>query len=123
MAETPYPDLPELEKLRALLEIAESRARRERLALEISAKRAHNEFCYFQLSSSILALKNEFNRSWDTFHTELKPTCSVDMLKSIALRRKQPSLNLYNNLCSSLTNLAIRHGYSQPSLPTPEDLK
>ena len=120
LSSSPFPDLPEMQKLKALLAVAECRAKRDRDYLARTIRESHNDHCYFALACALMSLKNEYNYSWADFCKEIQAPCSIEMVKSVALRRKSPSIRLYNQLATGLRLAALRNGYAEPNLPTPE---
>jgi len=113
-----FPVLSEIRLLKAKLAVSEARAARLLNDVKTAQASIHRDFCHQQLAVTLLALKDEYNYSWDSYKTALEAPCSTEMLKSVALGRKRPSDSLYSTLCTCLRFAAIRNGYQEPSFPS-----
>ena len=107
-------NMPEERKLQALLTVAQSCAKRSQEALRSVAVDNANDYAFTYLASCLIRIKSTRYLTWGNLRTELCAPCSVEMLKSIATRRKNPSKELYNRLTLAITGYTQRYRLEVP---------
>ena len=109
--------MPEAKKLQALLVVARNCAARSETALRSVTVANANELAFVQLAGALQGIKKSSFLTWEQLRVELCAPCSVDMLKSVVGRRKDPSKTLYERLVLACTFYAQRQGSEPPNLP------
>lgn len=108
-------DMSDERRLHALLIVAQSCAKRSQEALHSVTVDNANDYAFTHLGACLTRIKNTHYLTWRELRIELCAPCSVEMLKSVTLRRKNPSKELYNRLTLAISGYTQRHRLELPS--------
>lgn len=109
-------------RLNSLLLVAESQAKRARLALHQCEIAAINDYAFLTLASAIYTAKVVTGLTWSGLTEKLHSPCSEEMLRKIASRAKSPSKKTFNTIRSSLVSLSNVAGFDLPKIEEMRDI-
>ncbi|MGB9694088.1 MAG: hypothetical protein ACPLYF_04525 [Fervidobacterium sp.] len=115
-----FRNMDSVERLEALLTVAQSQAKRSRLAMERLEREAINDYAMLSLARAIYVAKDSLGLSWGNFTANLNNPCSEEMLRKIASRAKNPSPKTFSSIKNALITLSNKRGFD---LPTIEDIR
>ncbi len=108
----------DVDRLQALLTVAQTQAQRSRIAITRLEIEAINDYACLSLASAILRAKDSTGFTWGNLIYNLNQPCSEQMLRKIAYRSKIPSYKLFCQIHDALLTLANKRGFELPKIET-----
>jgi len=111
-----FRDCNDVDRLQALMTVAQNQAQRSRIAITRLEVEAVNDYACLSLAAAVLRSKDCTGFTWGKLIEHLKQPCSEQMLKKISYRSKVPSYKLFCQLHDALLTLANKEGFELPKI-------